>query len=103
MKTIKPTIIQAIQSLVPQAEFAIVGGVYSGIMWHDDRTQPTEAEVTAELARLEAVWEATEYQRKREVEYPDIGDQLDAILKGGQALKDMKDTVAAVKAKYPKP
>ena len=50
-----------------------------------------------------AEWDAQEYARKREVEYPPIGDQLDMI------YKDMKDgttthaeAVEAVKTKHPK-
>lgn len=45
----------------------------------------------------------TEYQRKRLPEYPSIGDQLDALWKGGDAAAEMLAKVQAVKAKYPKP
>jgi hypothetical protein len=50
----------------------------------------------AELAR-------TKYQRDRAAEYPSIGDQLDALWKGGDAATAMLAQVQAVKAKYPKP
>jgi hypothetical protein len=45
----------------------------------------------------------TQYQRDRAVEYPPIGDQLDALWKGGDAATVMLTQVQAVKAKYPKP
>ena len=43
-----------------------------------------------------------DYYAKRRAEYPTIGDQLDALWKGGEAQANMFDAIAAVKAKYPK-
>lgn len=43
------------------------------------------------------------YKYKRVTEYPPIGDQLDALWKGGDAATEMLAKVQAVKAKYPKP
>lgn len=42
------------------------------------------------------------YRRDRRNEYPPIGDQLDALWKGGTAADDMKTIINAVKSKYPK-
>ena len=42
------------------------------------------------------------YKAKRAAEYPPIGDQLDALWKGGDAAAEMLAIVQAVKAKYPK-
>jgi len=42
------------------------------------------------------------YVAKRVAEYPTIGDQLDALWKGGDAQTEMLAKVMAVKAKYPK-
>jgi hypothetical protein len=39
---------------------------------------------------------------KRRWEYPPIGDQLDALWKGGDALAEMQARIMAVKEKYPK-
>lgn len=50
-----------------------------------------------------AIHNATQYQRNRASEYPPIGDQLDALWKGGEAAAEMLAKVQAVKAKYPKP
>lgn len=63
---------------------------------------PSKAEYDAELARLQAQLIATEYQRARQKEYPAIGDQLDALWKGGVAAEEMLARVQAVKNKYPK-
>lgn len=63
-----------------------------------------------ELAALEAVvagytYQAPpyEYRRLRAAAYPPIGDQLDALWKGGAEAEAMKAQILAVKAAYPKP
>jgi hypothetical protein len=43
------------------------------------------------------------YQSQRAAEYPPVGDQLDALWKGGDAAAQMLAQVQAVKTKYPKP
>jgi hypothetical protein len=57
---------------------------------------------TAHVAE-QAALARTKYQRDRAAEYPPIGDQLDALWKGGDAATTMLAQVQAVKAKYPKP
>ena len=43
-----------------------------------------------------------DYYAKRRAEYPTIGDQLDALWKGGDAQTAMFDAIVAIKNKYPK-
>jgi hypothetical protein len=43
------------------------------------------------------------YSELRRKEYPAIGDQLDALWKGGEALEAMRQQIVAVKEKYKKP
>jgi hypothetical protein len=57
----------------------------------------------AAFAAEQAALAKTEYQRQRAAEYPPIGDQLDALWKGGEAAAAMLAQVQAVKTKYPKP
>lgn len=45
----------------------------------------------------------TQYQRDRQSAYPSIGDQLDALWKGGAAATEMLARVQAVKNQFPKP
>lgn len=59
-------------------------------------------EVTYDLAAVQAYAESKAYISKRASEYPSIGDQLDALWKGGDAAAEMLAQVQAVKAKYPK-
>ena len=67
-----------------------------------DIPQPSEAEIDAEVIRLTEEYDAQEYARKREAEYPSIVDLVVALYD-----TDDKSAVeakrAAVKLKYPKP
>jgi hypothetical protein len=53
-------------------------------------------------ATVQAYIDAHAYISKRQAEYPPIGDQLDALWKGGDAAAEMLAKVQAVKTKYPK-
>ena len=90
----------ALQSLLPGAEWVLRG---DDLEWLDTKqTQPTDAEIAAEVTRLQAEYDAKEYARKRAPEYPPIGDQLDALFKAGAFPADMAAKIQAVKDKYPK-
>ena len=79
------------------------------LVWKSDQPQPTEAECIA----AKAEYDATEYQRLREPEYPKIGDQLDALLKhlnyrrtqGDELVQDLDNIISSwlsVKSRFPK-
>lgn len=53
-------------------------------------------------AKTKASFEQKTYAEKRQMEYPFIGDQLDALWKGGAEAEAMLEQIKAVKAKYPK-
>lgn len=90
----------ALLSLRPGSEWVIRG---DNIEWLDTKqTRPTDAEIAAEVIRLQAEYDAKEYARKRAPEYPPIGDQLDALFKAGAFPADMAAKIQAVKDKYPK-
>ena len=90
----------AILSLRPNAEWVLRG---DELEWLDtSQTKPTEEQIQAEITRLQAEYDANEYQRNRKPEYPSIGDQLDALFKAGAFPDDMAAKIKAVKDKYPK-
>jgi len=90
----------ALQSLKPGAEWVLRG---DDLEWLDTKqTQPTEAEIQAEITRLQAEYEAKAYQRSRAAEYPAIGDQLDALFHAGVFPAEMAAQIQAIKDKYPK-
>jgi len=62
------------------------------LLWLSEGNTPTEADPIP----------APTYQELRAAAYPPIGDQLDAIWKGGEAEAAMLVTVQSVKSKFPK-
>ena len=60
-----------------------------------------QASYDAEVARLEAEHNATQYQRDRKAEYPSIEECVHAILDG--ELDALQAVRAEIKARYPKP
>jgi hypothetical protein len=92
------TTIDALQSLRPSAEWVLRG---DELEWLDTtQTQPSEAEITAEITRLQAEYDSNEYQRSRATEYPAWQDQLDDIFHNG--IDGWKATIQVTKDKYPK-
>ena len=97
----KYTIIEALISLKPEAEWAVRGGNYSDIVWLDkSQTKPTEQEIEEKIAELNYQGEINVYQEKRKLEYPDWGDQLDKIYHSG--IDAWKADIKVIKDKYPK-
>jgi len=101
-------IIHAVHSLKPGAQWFINGESYDGLTWLDKtQTKPTEAEIEAEIQKLQAEYEATEYQRQRAPEYPDLKELADALYwnsKGDSSkLEEYYIKCEEIKNKYPKP
>ena len=89
----------AIQNLTPNAECVVRG---TEIEWHStDITQPTDAEITAEVIRLQAEYDNAQYARDRAEAYPSIADQLDKIYHSGVA--GWKADIKVIKDANPKP
>ena len=59
-----------------------------------------ETLITAEVTRLQTIYDNNQYQRDRALEYPAIADQLDDIFHNG--VKGWKATIQLTKDKYPK-
>ena len=99
----KITYMEAIKSLAPNASFGIYDNDLARIDWQDKSiSQPSDADIEAELVRLQSAYDAQEYARERAEAYPITGDQLDYIFHNGVA-KWKTDMIEPVKAKYPKP
>ena len=64
--------------------------------------QPSDADVEAKVVEYEALWNAQEYARKRQAEYPSI-ESLVVGLYDTDDKSAIEAKRAAVKAKYPKP
>ena len=66
----------------------------------DGFVPPTKEEIDAEVKRLQAEYDAQEYARKREAEYPSIQECVHAIL--DDQLDALQAKRASIKTKYPK-
>lgn len=93
---------EALTALCPNAIYTIRNDV---IEWHDtEQTQPTQAEIDAKIAELQADFEAKSYQRVRAKAYPSIQDQLDMQYHDSiNGTTTWADAIASVKNTYPKP
>jgi len=65
--------------------------------------KPTKDYLDTELAKMQAAWDAEKYGRDREIEYPDVREQL-AMIYNDQVngTTTFRDAIKAVKDKYPK-
>jgi hypothetical protein len=98
-------IVDALQTLTPGAQWVLEGDSYEGLAWLDEsQEQPNEQDLLNEASRLQEEYDALEYQRLRQPEYPPIEDYVDGIVKGDQEQIDSYIAAClAVKEKYPKP
>ena len=90
----------AINSLQPMAEYAIRDGV---IDWFTpDITQPTDAEISVEIIRLQAAYDAQAYARSRKAAYDLLNQnemRYDDLI---NSTTTWQDAIAAIKTEYPK-
>ena len=91
-----------ILSLRPNANFTM-NTDYDSLVWLDKvQVKPTEKEYNDAVTAWQANYDAQEYARKREAEYPSIAE-LTVALYDTDDKAAIETKRAAVKAKYPKP
>jgi hypothetical protein len=91
----------AILAINPSAQVSVNAEDYSQITYHDGNPNNiTVDQIKAKQAELKTAYDAKEYQRKRESEYPSIADQLDDLYHNG--IDGWKATIKTTKDKYPK-
>ena len=90
---------EAIRNLY--ANVAIVDDAAGAFDADNNQVIIDEAEIQAEITRLQADFEAKQYQRDRAAAYPSIADQLDLLYHGG--YDGWKAAIDAVKQEFPKP
>ena len=79
--------------------------LYPQVVTVDDGAGAFDAQgnkVEIDMAAVNAWVDPNAYKSKRQKAYPSVGDQLDALWKGGQAQEEMKALIDAVKSDYPK-
>ena len=96
-------IANAIKSINSNAEFNIQEDDINNITWLNDTTPIPKADIQAKMNELQAEYDAEEWKRNRQLEYPSHEDCIHALLDGGDTLTDLQAKRTAVKNKYPKP
>ena len=88
------------------AALSLVGGevTWNGeeMLYHSGQTPPTDAEIDAELKKLQDEYDAQAYARIRKPLYPDIGDQLDDLYHKCAFSTEMAAKIKKVKDDNPK-
>ena len=93
-------IIDAILKINPNAKVTIINDDINNIIWQEGTTPIPVADIEAKMVEVQAEYDSKQYQRNRANEYPSIVDQLDDIYHNG--VDGWKETIKAVKDKYPK-
>ena len=94
---------KALISLKPNTDWSWKGYEYSDLNWQDSSTKPTEAEIDAEVIKLQTEYDNSVYQRNRAAEYPSLQEQFDMQYwdkKNGTTT--WVDAIAKVKSDNPK-
>ena len=95
-------IIEAILKINPTAEVSVSGNDINTIVWENGTTPISKADIEAKMVEVQADYDAEEWKRNRQIEYPSIDDCIHALLDGGDTLTELQAKRTATKTKYPK-
>ena len=96
--------VEAILSLNPNAELKCNNDDIDSIKWLNGTKEIPKDEILAEVKRLQADYDAKQYQRDRADAYPSIQEQLDMqYWDAVNGTKKWQEAVAKVKDDNPKP
>jgi len=93
---------QAILKINKNAEFKIDADDINQITWLNGTTPIPVADIEAKMTELQAEYDAEEWKRNRQAEYPSMDDCIHALLDGGDTLTELQAKRTATKTKYPK-
>ena len=98
-------IIEAILKINPNAVVTVTGSDINTceIEWHNGTTPISKSDIEAKMNELQAEYDAEEWKRNRQAEYPTHDDCIHALLDGGDTLTELQAKRTATKNKYPKP
>ena len=97
-------IIEAILKINPNAKVSVSGTDINTceITWHNGTTPIPKADIEAKMVEVQADYDAEEWKRNRQAEYPDLQEAIHALLDGGDTLTELQAKRTATKTKYPK-
>ena len=94
---------KAILKINPNAEFSVNADDINQITWHNGTTPIPKADIEAKMVEVQEEYDAEEWKRNRQAEYPTHEDCIHALLDGGDTLTELQAKRTATKNKYPKP
>ena len=92
--------IDAILKINPNAKVTIKAD--GEIVWHNGTTPIPVADIEAKMTELQAEYDAEQWKRNRQAEYPTQEECIHALLDGGDTLTELQAKRTATKNKYPK-
>ena len=95
-------IIKAILKINPNADFSVYADDIDQITWNNETTPIPKADIEAKMVEVQAEYDAEEWKRNRQSEYPTLQDCIHALLDGGDTLTELQAKRTATKTKYPK-
>ena len=98
-------ILESILKINPNAQVSVSGNDINTceITWHNGTTPISKDDIKAKMVEVQAEYDAEEWKRNRQAEYPSHEDCIHALLDGGDTLTELQEKRQAVKNKYPKP
>ena len=95
------SIAKSILAIKSDAQVSVNAEDINQITWHDGNpTNITNQQILDKQTELKADYDAKQYQRDREIDYPSWQDQLDDIYHNG--IDGWKATIKVTKDKHPK-
>ena len=96
------TVIKAIQKINPNAQVSVADDDIDTIVWENGTTPISKADIEAKMVEVQAEYDAEEWKRNRQAEYPSHEDCIHALLDGGETLENLQTLRQTIKTKYPK-
>ena len=95
-------VVLAVRKINPNAELSVIDNDVNQITWQNGTTPISKADIEAKMVEVQADYDAEEWKRNRQIEYPSIDDCIHALLDGGDTLTELQAKRTATKTKYPK-
>jgi len=96
-------IISAILAIKSDAQVSVNAEDINQITWIDGNpTNITNDQILAKQVELKAAYDALEWKRNRQAEYPDAVECVHALLDGGDTLTNLQAQRTTIKNKYSK-
>ena len=97
------SIVKAILAINPDALVSVDNNDIDKITWNEGTSVISKEDIQAKQAELQTAYDALEWKRNRQKEYPDAIECVHALLDGGDTLTDLQTKRTTIKEKYPKP